>query len=71
MGEILYEFAQLGQQMRVSAIDTETNVEVVILAPVTATRLQMQNVAGAKLRRTLEKRSQNQTAATKSSGRYA
>lgn len=52
-GEVLFEFTQLGQQMRVAAIDAATSIEVVIIAPVTATRLQMQNVALAKLRRRL------------------
>lgn len=50
-GEVLFEFTQVGQQMRVAAIDPRTSVEVVIVAPVTATRIQMQNIALAKLRR--------------------
>jgi hypothetical protein len=53
-GEVLFEFTQLGQQMRVAAIDAATSLEVVIIAPLTATRLQMQNLALAKLRRRLE-----------------
>ena len=52
-GEVLFEFAQFGQQMRVAAIDAATSAEVVIIAPLTATRLQMQNIALAKLRRKL------------------
>jgi hypothetical protein len=52
-GEVFFEFTQLGQQMRVAAIDGATSTEVVIIAPVTATRLQMQNIALAKLRRRL------------------
>lgn len=52
-GEVLFEFAQLGQQMRVAAIDAATSTEVVIIAPLTATRLQMQTIALAKLRRKL------------------
>ncbi|HHY49632.1 MAG TPA: hypothetical protein GYA10_07780, partial [Alphaproteobacteria bacterium] len=42
-GEVLFEFTQLGQQMRVAAIDPATSTEVVIIAPLTATRIQMQN----------------------------
>lgn len=53
-GEVLFEFTQLGQQMRVAAIDAATSIEVVIIAPLSASRLQMQNVALAKLRRRLE-----------------
>ncbi len=52
-GEVFFEFTQLGQQMRVAAIDAATSIEVVIIAPVTATRIQMQNIALAKLKRRL------------------
>lgn len=52
-GEVLFEFTQLGQQMRVAAIDPATATEVVIIAPLTATRIQMQNIALGKLRRKL------------------
>jgi hypothetical protein len=51
--EVFFEFTQLGQQMRVAAIDAATSTEVVIIAPLTATRIQMQNLALAKLRRKL------------------
>ena len=57
-GEILFEFTQVGQQMRVAAIDPVTGTEVVIITPLTATRLQMQRIAAAKLRRRL---AQNRT----------
>lgn len=52
-GEVFFEFTQLGQQMRVAAIDAATSTEVVIIAPLAASRLQMQNIALAKLRRKL------------------
>lgn len=39
--------------MRVAAIDAATSLEVVVIAPLTATRVQMQNLALAKLRRRL------------------
>ena len=35
-GEVLFEFTQIGQQMRVAAIDGRTSIEVVVIAPVTA-----------------------------------
>ncbi|KKB11265.1 hypothetical protein VE25_13145 [Devosia geojensis] len=53
MGEVLYEFVQIGQQMRVSAIDADTNVEVIVIAPIAATRHQMQVIALAKLKKRL------------------
>lgn len=53
-GEVFFEFIQLGQQMRVAAIDAATSTEVVIIAPLAASRLQMQNIALAKLRRKLD-----------------
>jgi hypothetical protein len=52
--EVFFEFTQLGSQMRVAAIDARTGIEVVIVAPVTATQVQMQNIALAKLKRRLE-----------------
>lgn len=53
-GDVLFEFVQMGQQMRVAAIDAATGNEVVVITPLNATRLQMQRVALAKLRRKLE-----------------
>ena len=52
-GEVFFEFTQLGQQMRVAAIDAATGTEVIIIAPLTATRIQMQNIALAKLKKRL------------------
>jgi hypothetical protein len=49
--EVFFEFTQLGRQMRVAAIDGRTGTEVVVIAPVTATQIQMQNIALAKLKR--------------------
>jgi hypothetical protein len=53
-GEVFFEFVQVGQQVRVAAIDAATSLEVVVIAPLSATRLQMQNLALAKLRRRLD-----------------
>lgn len=52
-GEVLFEFKQVGEQMRVAAIDAATSTEVVVIAPLTASRIQMQNLALAKLKRRL------------------
>jgi len=67
-GDILFEFVQMGQQMRVAAIDEATGTEVVVITPVNATRLQMQRLATAKLRRKLE---QGRPAPSTSSGKFA
>lgn len=53
-GEVYFEFTQLGAQMRVAAIDAATAPEVIVIAPLSATRTQMQSLALAKLRRKLE-----------------
>lgn len=52
-GRVFFEFAQVGQQMRVAAIDEATGIEVVLVAPLTATQPQMQQLALAKLKRRL------------------
>lgn len=52
-GEILLEFHQVGNQVRVAAIDADTGTEVIVVAPATATRQQMQSIAIAKLKRKL------------------
>jgi hypothetical protein len=52
-GRVLFELTQVGQQMRVVAIDEATGIEVVLIAPLTATQPQMQQLALAKLRRRL------------------
>lgn len=52
-GEVLFEFVQLGQQMRVAAIHADTGTEVVVITPRSASRAQMQQLALAKLRKKL------------------
>lgn len=52
-GDVLFEFVQVGQQMRVAAVDEATGVEVIVIAPINATRLHMQRLALAKLRKKL------------------
>ena len=51
--EVYFEFKQLGGQMRVAAIDATTGIEVIVITPTTASQIQMQNLALAKLRRRL------------------
>jgi hypothetical protein len=52
-GEVFFEFVQIGQQMRVAAIDVDTGTEVIVIAPVKTARSHMQQVALAKLRKKL------------------
>ncbi|HVY50839.1 MAG TPA: serine hydroxymethyltransferase [Devosia sp.] len=52
--DVYFEFTQIGGQMRVAAIDSRTGTEVIVIAPVTASQIQMQNLALAKLKRRLE-----------------
>ena len=50
-GEVLFEFVQMGRQVRVAAIDPASGTEVVVIAPITASKGQMQQLALAKLRK--------------------
>lgn len=47
---VLFEFQQLGQQVRVSAIDEATGTEIVVICPPQLGQAQMQRVALQKLR---------------------
>jgi hypothetical protein len=51
--EVLFEFRQVGRQMRVAAIDTKTGTEVVIITPTSASQYQMQQLALAKLQKAI------------------
>lgn len=53
LGEVIFEFVQVARQMRVVAVHVESATEVVIVAPLNASRHQMQHTALAKLRRRL------------------
>lgn len=69
---VLFEFVQMGQVMRVAAIDEVTGTEVIVITPLNATRLQMQRVAMAKLQRKLHGADAGPDAPTPTpSGRYA
>lgn len=58
--EVLFEFRYVGQQVRVAAIDASSGTEVIIMAPKSASRSEMQRVATAKLRRRMSQSSGNQ-----------
>ena len=68
-GEVYFEFVQVGQQMRVAAIDAATGVEVIVITPVSASKHQMQQMALAKLRRKLDEGAAATPAGAPSPGR--
>lgn len=55
--EIYVEFKQVGQAMKVVAVDSETGTEVVIMGPATASRNDLERVAVRKLKTQLAKTS--------------
>ena len=54
-GEIYIEYKQLGQAMKVIAVDAATGIEVTIMGPASAAQTDLQRVAVRKLRAQLEK----------------
>jgi hypothetical protein len=52
--EVLFEFTKIGNQMRVAAFHVDTGIEVIMIAPLAASKNQMQTMALAKLKRRLE-----------------
>ncbi|KKB81078.1 hypothetical protein VW35_02635 [Devosia soli] len=68
-GEVLFEFVQMGQVMRVAAIDEVTGTEVFVITPVNASRLHMQRLAHAKLMKKLGE--PEPVAEPKKPGKYA
>ena len=55
LGEVLIELTRIGAQVRVAALHVETGIEVVAVAPASATKAQMQALVIAKLRKRLER----------------
>ena len=49
-GEVLLEFTRIGNSVKVAAVDPVTKVEVSIVGPSTASRLQLERAAVRKLR---------------------
>lgn len=52
-GEVYFEFRPVGRQVRVTAIDATTGVEVVVLGPVQAAQSDLRQLALRKLMRRL------------------
>lgn len=55
--EIIIEFIEVGQSVKVSAVDVASGVEVSIIGPVSATREQLEQTAVAKLKYVLSNKS--------------
>jgi hypothetical protein len=56
VGEVLFEFSRHGNVMRVTAVDVDSNTEVVIAGPANAPQSSLQNTALQKLRYVLAKK---------------
>lgn len=54
-GEVYIEFKQVGQAMKVTAVDAATGLEVVIMGPASAAHAHLKKVAVDKLRMQLKK----------------
>jgi hypothetical protein len=48
-GEIYFEFAAIGRNVKVSAIDATTGIEVSVMGPTTASQADLQRLAMQKL----------------------
>ncbi|MCA1297221.1 DUF6898 family protein [Stappia indica] len=55
-GEVYFEFVPLGRQVKVTAIDAASGLEVVVMGPVQAAQADLQQLALRKLMRQLEVR---------------
>ena len=58
-GEVYLEFHPIGRQVKVTAIDAETGVEVVVFGPNTAQQGDLQRLAVRKLQRRLAQENQS------------
>lgn len=58
MAEILFEYVVVGNSVRVTAIDSETKTEAVVVTPIGLSEQQMQKMAVDKLNYLLHKSEQ-------------
>ena len=49
-GEVYFEFIAIGPQVKVTAVDAATGIEVVVFGPVSAATADLERLALAKLR---------------------
>ena len=52
--EVYLEFHAVGRQVKVTAIDAATGIEVTVMGPATASQADLQTLAVRKLKRRLE-----------------
>jgi hypothetical protein len=69
--EILFEFIQVGAQIRVAAVDAATGVEAIVMVPANAMRMDMERLALRKLMRMLEGENDGDPEAPKGPGTIA
>jgi hypothetical protein len=55
-GEVYFEFIAIGAQVKVTAVDADTGVEVVVFGPAHAAAADLERLALAKLRARLKAR---------------
>ncbi len=58
-GEIYLEFRPVGQQVRVTAIDAATGIEVVVFGPKSTSQQDLKRIAIRKLQRRIEQKAEN------------
>ena len=56
MAEVLFEYVRQGTSVKVTAIETETGIEAVIVVPANLSERQMQTKALQKLRYIMQKK---------------
>ena len=58
MSEVLFEYVRQGTSVKVTAIETETGIEAVIIVPANLSEAQMQAKALQKLRYIMQKKAE-------------
>lgn len=58
MAEILFEYVRQGTSVKVTAIETETGIEAVVIVPANLSESQMQAKAMQKLRYIMQKKAE-------------
>lgn len=59
MAEILFEYIRQGSSVKVTAIETKTGIEAVVVVPANLSESQMQMKAMQKLRYVMQKKSED------------
>jgi tRNA nucleotidyltransferase (CCA-adding enzyme) len=55
--EVYFEFVVIGATVKVSAIDADSGIEVVIMGPRSTSRAELERIALQKLRRAIDRKS--------------